>query len=109
MTSVQTEIRKHSLASGPTTGLKMSAVGGLKKAWRDSAGLMLLTGPFRYNGWHSGAKLASVGSFLGFGSVPPICLEEEVKKQRENMELLFVQRNKITEFMVCTCIVSFQE
>lgn len=87
----------------------MSAVGGLKKAWRDSAGLMLLTGPFRYNGWHSGAKLASVGSFLGFGSVPPICLEEEVKKQRENMELLFVQRNKITEFMVCTCIVSFQE
>lgn len=86
----------------------MSAVGGLKKAWRDSAGLMFLTGPFRYNGWHSGAKLASVGSFLGRGGVPPICLEEVKKKERENMEFLFVQRNKITEFMVCTCMVSFQ-
>jgi len=79
----------------------MSAAGGLKKAWRDSACLMVATGPFRYNGQNAAARLTSAGSFLGPRSAPPICLEAtEEEGKRENMEFLFVQRNKNAGFMV---------
>ena len=79
----------------------MSAAGGLKKAWRDSACLMVATGPFRYNGQNAATKLTSVGSFMGPRSAPPICLEaKEEEGTRENMEFLFVQRNKRAGFMV---------
>ena len=80
----------------------MSAAGGLKKAWRDSACLMVATGPFRYNGQNAATKLTSAGSFMGPRSAPPICLEAKEKEEgtRENMDFLFVQRNKRAGFMV---------
>jgi len=83
----------------------MSAAGRLKKAWRDSACLMVATGPFRYNGQNAAARLTSAGSFLGPRSAPPICLEAtEEEGKRENMEFLFVQRNKNAGFMPNTYV-----
>ena len=83
----------------------------MKKAWRDAASLILVTGPFRYS------RPPLPRSLLRSASVTPVVLEEHGGKGggegggggggggcEDDMRLLFVKRNSKSGFMVGMCL-----
>lgn len=75
----------------------MSASTGLKNPWRNSACLILVTGPFRYGHPPLPRAVAKVAEDR-YGSTPPVILEAEEgggawgEGGRESVEMLYVQR-----------------